>query len=126
MGGVRSGVDTRSKILSLEAAGRLTGPLTLATGYFDVLRVEHARQLGQAGRPLLVAVVRHSREILDPPARAELVAALRVVDYVVTADHDELDRLIALLQPAEILRLEADDLRCTRRLIEDAQRRQTR
>jgi len=49
-----------------------------------------------------------------------------VVDYVVTADHDELDRLIAQLQPAEILRLEADDLRCTRRLIEDAQRRQTR
>ena len=119
-------MDTRSKVLSLEAARRLTGPLTLATGYFDVLRVEHARQLEQAGRPLLVAVVGHSREILDPPARAELVAALRVVDYVVTADHDELDRLIAQLQPAEILRLEADDLRCTRRLIEDAQRRQTR
>ena len=119
-------MDTRSKILSLEAAGRLTGPLTLATGYFDVLRVEHARRLEQAGRPLLVVVVRHSREILDAPARAELVAALRVVDYVVTADHDELDRLIGQLQPAEILRLEADDLGSTRRLIEDAQRRQIR
>ena len=68
----------------------------------------------------------HPGELMEASARAELVAALRVVDYVVTADHDHLDRLIKRLRPAEVVRLETADLGRTRRLIEDVHRRQTR
>jgi len=119
-------VDTRSKILTLAAAERLPGCVTLATGYFDVLRVEPARALAEARRPLLVAVVRHAGEILDAAARAEMAAALRVVDYVVTIEHDDLDALTERLRPAAVLRLEASDQIGTRRLTDDVRRSQTR
>ena len=36
-----------------------------------------------------------------------MVAALRVVDYVVTADYGDLDRLVEALKPVEFVRLEA-------------------
>ena len=124
-------MDTRSKILTPAAAAKLSGPLTLVTGYFDVLLAGHARDLQTArdrapNRPLVVAVVRHPGEFLAVGARAELVAALRVVDYVVTTDHDSLDSLIERLRAAEVVRLEAADLGRTRRLIDDAQRSQNR
>ncbi len=37
-----------------------------------------------------------------------MVAALRVVDYVVIADYGDLDRLVEALKPVEYMRLEAD------------------
>ena len=124
-------MDTRSKILTREAAERLSGPLTLVTGYFDVLLAGHVRDLQTVrdrapDQPMLVAVQPHPGEVLEPAVRAELVAALRVVDYVVTADHDHLEELIERLRPAEVVRLEATDVSRTRRLIEDAQRSQNR
>lgn len=126
MGGIRAGVDTRSKVLSLEAALRLSGRMTLASGYFDVLRAEDARELEEAGRPLLAVVLRHTGEVVPASARAEMVAAIRVVDYVVTADHDDLNELIARLQPVRVVRLEAAHAGRIRRLIDDVQRSQTR
>jgi len=125
---MRPGVDTRNKILTRAAAENLPGPLTLVTGYFDVLRAEHPRALQQVrertgNRKLLVAVVTYAGELIDDQSRAELVAALRMVDYVVTATHDELDGFIERLRPAEIVRLEAADVGRKRRLIEDVQRR---
>ncbi len=128
---MRPHLDTRSKILNLAAAERLSGPLNLVTGYFEVLLAAHARELQAVrdrapDRPILVAVVSHPGELMEPAARAELAAALRVVDYVVTADHDHLDGLIERLRPAEVVRLEAADLDRTRQLIEDAQRSQSR
>lgn len=119
-------MDTRSKVLSLEAALRLSSPMTLAAGYFDVLRAEDARELEQAGRPLLAVVMRHTGEVVPAAARAEMVAAIRVVDYVVTADHDDLNELIARLQPVRVVRLEAAHAGRIRRLIDDVQRSQTR
>lgn len=119
-------MDTRSKILSRAAAEQLPGPLTLAAGYFDVLRADHIHELEQALRPILAAVLSHSEELFPATARAEMVAALRVIDYVVTADHEELDELIERLHPAAVLRLEAADLRRARRLKEDAKRSQIR
>jgi len=124
-------VDTRSKILTLENAGRLAGPLTLVTGYFHLVLAGHARDLqevrGRApDRPMLVVVLGHAGAVMDAEVRAEMVAALRVVDYVVTADHDHLDGLIERLRPAEVVRLEAADLGRLRRLIDDAQRSQQR
>ena len=117
-------MDTRSKILTLEAAARLAGPVTLAAGYFDVLRVEHARELATLRQPLLVVVLERNAAMLAAAARAEMVAALRVVDYVVIADYADVDGLIERLQPREVARLETADLSRTRRLIEDVQRNQ--
>jgi len=81
-------VDSRSKILTVEqavqrAAGR---SVRLVSGHFDPLLPEHARRLGELAAPgvLLVVVVTDPPEpILPARARAELVAALRVVDGVV-------------------------------------------
>ena len=52
------------------------------------------------------------------------MAALRVVDYVVAADHGDVDALIASLKPVHLARLEAADARRARQLIEHVQRRQ--
>jgi glycerol-3-phosphate cytidylyltransferase-like family protein len=124
-------VDTRSKILSRDAALALPPPLTLITGYFDILRAEHARDLQQArdgapAQPLMVVVLTGLNQILDPRARAELVAALRMVDYVVIADDGDGDIFIEALKPAQLVRLEAADQRRARQLMEHVQRRQTR
>ena len=126
---MRPRVDTRNKILTRAAAERLSEPLTLAAGYFDVLRAAHAGELQHArgrapGCKLLVAVVTHPGELFGAAARAELVAALRMVDYVVTADHEDIGGFIERLRPAVVVRLETADLGRTRRLIEDAQRSQ--
>jgi len=123
-------VDTRSKILTLDAALQLPMPLTVVTGYFDVLRAEHVRDLEQAralapARPLLAIVLPGTAPLLDQRARAELVAALRVVDYVVTADDRDLDRIIAAFPPSQLVRLEAADERRSRQLREHVRDRQS-
>jgi bifunctional ADP-heptose synthase (sugar kinase/adenylyltransferase) len=119
-------VDTRSKILTLAAAFELRPPVAIATGYFDVLRAGDARELAAVRHhPLLVVVLPLNNQILSQRARAEMVAALRVVDYVVTADHGELDKLIESLKPVEFVRLEAAEARRTRQLMEHVDRRQT-
>ncbi|MBM3746069.1 MAG: hypothetical protein FJW34_09745 [Acidobacteria bacterium] len=81
-------MDSRSKILTAEeAARRFTGPgVRWVKGHFDPLLPEHARRLAELAAPgaRLVAVVTDPPEpILPARARAELVAALRVVDWVV-------------------------------------------
>jgi bifunctional ADP-heptose synthase (sugar kinase/adenylyltransferase) len=124
-------VDTRRKILSRDAAFELPPPFTLVTGYFDILRASHARDLQQARdrsptQPLMVVVLTGLNPLLTPRARAELVAALRMVDYVVTADDGDLDSLIDALKPALLVRLEAADQRRARQLREHVQGRQTR
>jgi bifunctional ADP-heptose synthase (sugar kinase/adenylyltransferase) len=125
-------VDTRNKILSRDAALQVPPPVTLVTGYFDILRAEHARDLQEArahapAQPLMAAVlIGSSNPILEPRARAELVAALRMVDYVVISDDGGIEGLIALLKPAQLVRLEAADQRRARQLMEHVQRRQTR
>lgn len=116
-------MDTRSKILSLEAAVALRVPLTLVTGTFEVLRAEHTRELAairkRSSRPLLVAVLPCASGLLSQQARAELVAALRVVDYVLAASAEDLEHL----QPAEIVRLEDADAQRMKQLIEHVRHR---
>jgi glycerol-3-phosphate cytidylyltransferase-like family protein len=117
-------VDTRNKILSLnDALGRRWPALVVAAGGFDVLRAAHARDLRalreRTGAGTLLAVVLPvESEILPRRARAEMAAALRVIDYVVIADHAELDRLVACLKPLEAVRMEAAEARRARQLIE--------
>jgi rfaE bifunctional protein nucleotidyltransferase chain/domain len=90
------------------AAGRT---VAFANGVFDLLHVGHVRYLQAAAEEadrLVVAVnadtsVRRlkgpSRPILDETARAEMVAALRGVDYVVIFDADTVADLLTRLKP---------------------------
>ena len=85
--------------------------LAFANGCFDILHVGHVRYLEGARREgdrLLVAVnddesVRVlkgvGRPILPAESRAELVAALRAVDYVVIFSDRTVERLLRLLKP---------------------------
>ena len=119
-------MDTRTKILSMADARALAAdrPLALVTGYFDVLRAAHIRDLANVSERTLLAVIRpHPHAILPAPARAELVAALRMIDYVVIADDREVESLVTALEPDRIVHLEDADLRRTRELTEHVQRR---
>jgi bifunctional ADP-heptose synthase (sugar kinase/adenylyltransferase) len=119
-------MDTRSKILTLAAAFELRPPVAIVTGYFDVLRAADARELVRVRHhPLLVVVLPLANEILSQRARAEMVAALRVVDYVVTADYGDVEKLVTGLRPVESVRLEAAHASRARQLMEHVHRRQT-
>jgi len=103
---------TRSQLV--ERVGRdRTQRLTtaLANGGFDLLHVGHVRYLEGAKREadrLIVAInsdasIRAlkgpSRPALPESDRAELVAALRAVDYVVVFDEPTVAPLLELLKP---------------------------
>jgi glycerol-3-phosphate cytidylyltransferase-like family protein len=78
------------------------------------------------GARLLAVVLPMEDAVLDQRARTELAAALRMVDYVVIANHEEAHALIDALQPARLVRLEAADEGRIRQLREHVRRRQTR
>jgi bifunctional ADP-heptose synthase (sugar kinase/adenylyltransferase) len=127
VGGIRARVDTRSKILTLAAALELPPPLAIAAGAFDMLRAAHARELQSfrertAPSRLLAALLPSARRMLAEPARAEMVAALRMVDYVVVAGYEDLHRLLCAHPGAPVVRLEAADA-LTAQLIDDVRRR---
>lgn len=120
-------MDTRTKILPPDALPRAA---TLVTGTFDVIRAEDARELAlirarHPGRPLIAVILPLPGEWLPQRARAELAAGLRMVDYVLNPDDRPLDALLASLQPAEVVRLEAVHADRKRQLMEHVHRRQT-
>jgi hypothetical protein len=128
--GIHFRVNTRNKILIPAAAStlQLVRPLLLVTARFEILRAELVRELAEARRraqaKTVIAVVRPlAGERVPRAARAELAAALRVIDYVLILKNEDLDSLAATLQPAEIIHLEESDLRRTQQLIERVQRR---
>jgi bifunctional ADP-heptose synthase (sugar kinase/adenylyltransferase) len=84
-------LDTRTKIIPRnEIEERLQSrTATRISGHFDPLLAEHVRRLAEArepGRPLVVEVTNPAQPILAQRARAELVAALSMVDFVVLGD----------------------------------------
>ena len=104
---------TRDALLDRVTRDRATGlSHALANGVFDLLHVGHIRYLQAAAEQadrLIVAVnddesVRvlkgPTRPILAAADRAELVAALRAVDYVVVFSEPTVTALLALLKPA--------------------------
>ena len=61
-------------------------PARWVSGYFDPLLAEHVRRLrdcAQPGQLLVVEIANPEAPLLPQRARAELVAALSMVDYVV-------------------------------------------
>ena len=81
-------MDTRSKIIPLEQARERSRDQSACwvAGHFDPLLAEHVRRLREhvtPGRLLIVEVTNSDRPLLPQRARAELVAALAMVDYVV-------------------------------------------
>jgi hypothetical protein len=120
-------MDTRSKILTAEAAPHAC---TVVTGAFDPVLAEDARELAEIRAshldgPLLVVVLPLPGELLPQGARAELVAALRMVDYVVTAPDAATDALLATLEPKHLVRLEEAQAVRKRQLMDHVHRRQT-
>lgn len=110
--------SAQTKILSREEAAlevarlkRAGKHVVLANGCFDTLHVGHVRYLSGAKREgdiLIVAVNSDAstralkgpgRPILDEQARAQLVAALRDVDYVVLFSDPHVESLLEQLRP---------------------------
>jgi len=122
-------MDTRSKILPLEQAAAAARGRTVVTGTFDVLLAGHARELARLrNHAALLAIVAPSRDaVLPAHARAEMVAALGMVDYVVVAqpDGNTLEEWLAGLDCAAVVRLEGNHRRQFRQLEEHVRRRQT-
>ncbi|MBV8820267.1 MAG: hypothetical protein JO022_18040 [Acidobacteriaceae bacterium] len=84
-------LDTRSKIITEQKAAALVQnrPVKLVSGHFDPLLPQHVRELRRAAAAdelLIVTVTNPPDPLLPPRARAELVAALAAVDYVIMSD----------------------------------------
>ncbi|HZC66353.1 MAG TPA: adenylyltransferase/cytidyltransferase family protein, partial [Candidatus Dormibacteraeota bacterium] len=110
--------DSQSKIVTLErlralllASRQANKKIVLSNGCFDTLHVGHIRYLQAAreeGDVLVTAVNADSgvcalkganRPILDEEARAQLVAAIEAVDFVVVFSEPNVERLLEELRP---------------------------
>lgn len=129
-------MDTRGKIRDLAAVEeaarawrRAGGTVLVATGYFGLLDAATAGELARMkacqGRALLVAALLESPKMaLDARARAEMTAALGMVDYVVIAgDGMPVERLLATLQPHAVARYETAHQQRMRQFIDHVHQR---
>jgi rfaE bifunctional protein nucleotidyltransferase chain/domain len=108
MGHIVSERELADAVARDRAAGRA---IAFANGCFDLLHVGHVRYLQGASREgdrLIVAVNDDAsvaalkgpgRPVLSAADRAELVAALRGVDYVVIFGDPNVERLLMVLKP---------------------------
>ncbi len=105
-------IVSRDELIRRTGADRARGlTLAFANGGFDLLHVGHVRYLEAARREadrLIVAVngdgaIRAAkgphRPVLPAADRAEIVAALRAVDYVVIFDEPTVAPLLELIRP---------------------------
>ena len=108
MGLVLTVPEVRERIQALKAAGK---KVAFANGHFDLLHVGHLRYLRDAraeGDALVVAINDDSsvaslkgagRPVVPAAERAELLAALEPVDFVVVFSGDSPAPLLAELRP---------------------------
>ena len=126
-------MDTRNKILEWREAKRLLGQRhagavrwKVVTGYFDPLLASHVRRLREIAGPggrLIVAVADPDRPLLPARARAELVAALEMVEAVVPAEGN-LSELHEMAPAIDIYHEESSDERRRDELIRHVHERQ--
>lgn len=118
-------MDTRSKILTLSEAVDLRPPLSVVLGFFDPLLAAHVRRLKEVRSSearLMAVILDPPQPLLDTRARAELVAALAIIDFVVSIK-DDAGAFLQRLAPREIVHEETHDELRTAHLIEHVQRR---
>jgi rfaE bifunctional protein nucleotidyltransferase chain/domain len=108
MGEVVSRADVLTRTAEARRAGR---SIAFANGCFDLLHVGHVRYLAAAAQEadLLVVAINddnsvrtlkgEGRPILSAADRAELVAALRCVDYVVVFSEPTVGPLLEAIRP---------------------------
>ena len=108
MGEILSREALVDRVRAERAAGRT---VAFANGCFDILHVGHVRYLEgarQEGDRLIVAINDDAsvaalkgagRPIMPAAERAELVGALRAVDYVVLFPDRNVERLLRLIKP---------------------------
>jgi rfaE bifunctional protein nucleotidyltransferase chain/domain len=108
VGDVLSREELRRRVEEVRAEGRT---IAFANGCFDLLHVGHVRYLegAAAEADLLVVAINDDesvrllkgkgRPILPAAARAELVAALRCVDFVVVFPEATVGPLLQMLRP---------------------------
>jgi len=108
VGDVLSRTDLVTRVAADRAAGRT---IAFANGVFDMLHVGHVRYLQGAADEADVLVVAinddasvralkgEGRPVLDADSRAELVAALRCVDYAVIFPELTVGALLETLRP---------------------------
>jgi bifunctional ADP-heptose synthase (sugar kinase/adenylyltransferase) len=88
-------------------------------GYFDPLQAWHVQRLNELRTPgsrLVVALADPASPILSFPARAEIVAALAAVNYVVPF-HSEIENLVRGLSPDQVFDEREADLARTAGLV---------
>jgi rfaE bifunctional protein nucleotidyltransferase chain/domain len=108
MGVVLSQTELAARLADLAAQGRR---IALANGHFDLLHVGHLRYLraARAEADVLVVAINGDasvarqkgagRPLVPAAERAELVAALEPVDFVVIFEEDRPAALLARLRP---------------------------
>lgn len=108
MGVVLTEADLVDAVARDRAAGRR---IAFANGCFDLLHVGHIRYLKAAAAeadrlvvainddPSVAALKGAGRPVLNAAERAELVAALNGVDYVIVFGDSTVERLLARLKP---------------------------
>lgn len=125
--------DTRHKIISPAQAGavasevRRGGARTVAfVTHLEVLRAGHVRELERlaATTPgkLFVVVTNAASPLVPLEARAELAAALRMVDYVIPSPEGA-EPVLAAIQPDATVHDEEEDRGRTRQLMEHVRSR---
>ncbi len=115
---MRNSPNTKDKIVTLSKLSELLPPLraaganiALANGAFDMIHVGHVRYLQAAAKlaDILVVAVNsdssvkmskgNSRPIIPEEERAEMVAALTGVDYVVIFNEKSVSEVIRAIRP---------------------------
>jgi hypothetical protein len=92
-------VDTRDKILSWEGVRHkcTEGKWLAVASFFDPLTLEQARRLAALasdGRKVLAVVLENENALMNPEARAALMASLRDVAAVVIGERDTWKQMV--------------------------------
>jgi len=95
----------------------------VVTGYFDVIRTPHIRDLAAVRKDtgagiLMIVLLPLKGAFLSHHARAEMVAALNMVDYVVTPGEGSVEALLNHLPADKVISRQAADEEQTRLLTE--------